>query len=545
MEARLAPPDTRPSDREKDSPDINQRERSASRYWIGSILLLGALLRLVGLGSSSLWYDEGASLYLGEYLTEFTAFFDPTQNIEPPANGLLTGLWSSLVSQVSSTGVSSACHDFLLRLLPCLFGIVNCFLVYRLTRRLYVSPWTARCAALLFAVSPFQIYYAQELRIYSETITLALLSVTFMVDALRRDRVGDWAGYVGSLAVLMYSHFFSMWIVFTLNVAFVAMSWKYGNRLWRWTAANAILMVLIAPALYMAFTFHAATQDLSIPWYPNPTWKTGLLTAKAFFAGYSPTAWAYWPLALGGLGLWLWGITRWRGATAETNLVICLTWIPIVGCVWVWGRADFSFYEHRLFIFSGVAMLIGVARGITCLGRPGIGALVALLLCMMPALSDHYRHRIHPTIEHRLGVFDKVDFRFVARILEDQWQPGDRLVYANLFSAYPMRHYFPKDQVHLGWDQTTVAKYIQLLGHEELLRNHQLMPVPHDEAIAGATRIWFLTTTGITFESQPFSEHIRRWLASFSVLDGTWESDGVKLQCYVPIPGKTAPPEFE
>ena len=504
----------------------------SSRVPLVAIVLLGAVLRLAGLASASLWYDEGASLYLGHYLATPLALFDAAKNTEPPVNALVTGLWEGVVCAISPTGPLDAAHDFLLRLLPCGFGILNIVLVHGVTRRLFGCATTARCAAFLFAIAPFQIYYAQELRIYSLYVTLALVSVGCMAGAVSENRFRYWAGYVLSLSLLLYCHYISIWLLFTLNMAFVLLLPCYRRHFWRWTAANALVMLLIAPALYRAFAMHASVQDLEVPWYPNPTWKTALITFKNFFAGYSPRAWVYWPLFVIALGLWGFGL-RWRGKAPDgIVLVACVTIVPVAGCAWVWGRADFSFYEHRLFIFSGVAALIGVARGIVLLGRPGCAALAFMVLLTLPALADHYQGRLHPIAEHRLGVFDKVDYRDAVRALDAQWQPGDRLIYANLFSAYPLFHYFDHDQMQIGWSPETEAYLIYSLGNGPLLREHKLLPVPKEEAIAGATRIWYLRTQGITFESQPFSDRIQAWLETVATPETVQHFDGVTVQCF-------------
>lgn len=496
------------------------------------ILVLAAVLRLAGLGSASLWYDEAASLYLGRYITEPTALFDSTHNTEPPVNALITGLWAGLIGVLSPTDVTDPAHDFLLRLLPVLFGILNVFLVYRLTRRLYGCTGTALCAALLFALAPFQIYYGQELRVYSLYITLALLAVECMLGALSEGRPRHWAGMVATLTMLMYSHYFSMWLIFTLNVAFVLRLAKYKHLLWRWTLANGILMALIAPALYRAFTLHGEVQEITIPWYPNPTWKTGLITFKTFFAGYGPTAWAYWPLFLLGLVLWLSGL-RWQARDRDgTVLIACLTWLPVVGGIVLWARADFSFYEHRLFLFSGVAALMGVARGIHNARRPGLVAFALYLLFTLPCLADYYQGKLHPVAMHRLAMWDKVDFRGAARAMDERWQEGDRLAYTSHFSAYSMMHYAPHDQVRIGWGLEDEDVFIQTMGHEALLREHHLMPVPKEQAILGATRIWLLATHGNTFEWQPTTDRIRAWLATRATPGESITLDGLTVTCF-------------
>ncbi len=514
------------------APDSPVGRRSLVPPLLVAILLLAALLRLAGLGTFSLWYDEGASLYLGRYLETPAALFDRNHTAEPPLNAVVTGLWAGLVDTISPTDVTSPLHDALLRLLPALLGILNCFLVYQVSRQLLGSDRNAALAAFLFAIAPFQIYYAQELRIYSLYVTLALLAVAATERALADGAPRYWAGYVVALTLLMYSHYFSMWLIFSLNVAYLTLLPRYRHRLGHWTGANALLMLLIAPALYQAFAMHAEVQTLEVIWYPSPTWKTAFITFKTFVAGYSPATWAYWPLFLLGLALYLLGLVRRAQWDTGTALIVCLTWVPLIGGVWLWGQADFSFYEHRLFLFSGVMALIGIALGLGQLGRWGLPALVGVTLFTVPCLNDYYRGHLHMAPMHRIAMWDKVDFRGAARLLNENWRAGDRLVYTSHFGAYPLYHYFSGDQVRIGWGPEDEVLFIKTMGHEAILRAHHLMPVPKEQAIAGAHRIWLLRTQGLTFEWQPSTDRIAAWLATQGTPVASHALDGVSLTAF-------------
>lgn len=499
-----------------------------------AVLLVAAALRLWQLGAFSLWYDEAASLYLGQHSIAPAVLFDTDLSPEPPVNPVLTRCWQVLVDTVFDLPVTSPWHDLLLRLMPFSFGLAAVPMVYLLGLRLFQDRTAALYAMALFAISPFQIRYAQELRVYSLYVLLALVAVWCMMCALEGERKWPWAGMVAALAVLMYSHYFAMWLIFTLNVAFVLLLWKYKRHFWTWTGANVVLMVLIAPALYRAFAMHAETQQIEIPWYPNPNWKTPFLTFKAFFAGFGPSAWAYWPLFILALLLWIVGLRRYRTHSPALILVACLVWAPLLGCTWLWGGADFSFYEHRIFIFSGAAAILGVGWGLATLGRWGLPAMAIMTLLTAPGLVDYYAGRLHPVEMHRLAMWDKVDFRGAARYLEIHWAPGDRLVYASHFSAYPMYHYFPRDQSRMGWDESDVPMFIRTMGHEAILRDHNLMPVPKEEAVSGAKRLWFLTTEGATFEWQPTTDRLLAWMETRYAYQEEARFDGVILRLFVP-----------
>ncbi len=108
-------------------------------------------------------------------------------------------------------------------------------------------------------------------------------------------------------------------------------------------------------------------------------------------------------------------------------------------------------------------------------------------------------------------------------------------IYANLFSSYSLFHYFDHDEVQIGWSLETETYLIRVLGHEALLREHRLLPVVKEEAIAGASRIWYLRTHGLTFESQEFSDRIQGWLESVAAPAEIQHFDGVTVQCFTPV----------
>ncbi len=496
------------------------------------LCVLGVLLRLYGLGDPSLWYDEAASLYLGDHADSVAALLEPAYTVEPPLNTVLTAGWAALVDGLFPLAVTDPHHDFLLRLLPFLFSVLTLPVVYFLARRLFRDERSACLALFFFAIAPFQIYYAQELRVYSVVVLFALLALWFMVEALEEGRLIAWVGLVAALTLLMYAHFITMWYIFALNLAFVLLLPRYKHRFWSWTAANAVLMLLIAPMLQRAFAMHAEVQDIVYPWYPNPTWKTVLITFKNFFAGYGPKAWAYWPLFILAVGLNAAAWKAWRTDRTALTLLTALVWVPVIGCALHWGLSDFSFYEHRLFIVSGAAAILLAARGAALMGRRGLVPAAALAVFTIPCLADGYAGRLHPIPMHRLAMWEKVDFRSVAAHLERNAAPGDRLLYASHFSAYPMMHYYAGDQTRVGWSEADEEESIKTMGHEAILRSHSLMPVPKEEAVADAERIWLLRTEGTSFEWQPTTDRISGWLDTDFEIQEILRWKGVVLTLY-------------
>jgi uncharacterized membrane protein len=118
---------------------------------LAAIVVLGGLLRFCGVGAQSLWVDELWSIKaagIGEVLSPAAIF----SNIQGPAHAVLV---HALAYLSDAEGV--------LRSISALFGTATIVVVYALANDLFDRK-TALLAALLTAVSPFLIWYSQELR---------------------------------------------------------------------------------------------------------------------------------------------------------------------------------------------------------------------------------------------------------------------------------------------------------------------------------------------------------------------------------------------
>jgi uncharacterized membrane protein len=113
------------------------------------ILLLTAFaLRLYRLDHQEIWGDEAHSVYVTSLPLLSTV--SPRIETNPPLYHLLLYFWVRL------TGSSV----FALRFLSLVLGVLTVPLVYRLARLAFGVP-VGLLAALLCAISPFQVYYSQ------------------------------------------------------------------------------------------------------------------------------------------------------------------------------------------------------------------------------------------------------------------------------------------------------------------------------------------------------------------------------------------------
>ena len=178
-----------------------------------SLLALG--LRLIRLSYQPLWWDEGWSLYFAttsiRNMLELTAV-----DIHPPLYYLLLHFWIRLFGP----GVISV------RLLSVLIGTATVPLLYAAGRRLS-GHRGGLLAAFLLAISPFHIYYSQEVRMYGLVTLFGVAALTFATQWDARERypgLKPWVGYVLAATAALYTAYYAAFLLLALNL-YVLIRW--------------------------------------------------------------------------------------------------------------------------------------------------------------------------------------------------------------------------------------------------------------------------------------------------------------------------------
>jgi uncharacterized membrane protein len=162
-----------------------------SRLPLLLILLAGTGLRLFRLGSASLWYDETVSVMLaGSPLRELLRH--TAGDIHPPGYYLLLRGWLLLSGYPTGHADPSGNGlEFASAFLSLAAGVLLIALVYALARRVGGHP-AALWAAGLVALSPFNLWYSQEVRMYTTGACLGALVLYALLRAtgLRHPNAG-------------------------------------------------------------------------------------------------------------------------------------------------------------------------------------------------------------------------------------------------------------------------------------------------------------------------------------------------------------------
>jgi hypothetical protein len=133
---------------------------------VGLILTLGAYLRLDQFWfNRSLWLDEAFianQVARGDWASFFSLPMEYS-HFAPPMFGVMGRLSVALFGD----------SDLSLRIYPQLCALISLPLFYALTRRL-LTPWAVLISLFLFAISPFLILHASNLKQYSSDVTFTL-----------------------------------------------------------------------------------------------------------------------------------------------------------------------------------------------------------------------------------------------------------------------------------------------------------------------------------------------------------------------------------
>ena len=260
------------------------------------ILFFAFALRLFRLGMPSLWYDETVSLYLARQdlgsLTQHTA-----GDIHPPFYYYLLHFW----------GQFAGWSEFSSAFLSLFFGVLLIALVYRVARDWFPPSPAQRgkvgvgvIAAFLVAVSPYNLWYSQEVRMYTLGATLGLASTFFFVRLLSsqqstvnsRQTWRDLIAYASISALGLYTLYYSVFLLAFQNlIALVRIVRnaqftirKFQSRITNYELSTWIFSQLLTFIFFLPWFPIAVRQSIDPP---VPPWRSFIALPNVLLESFS------------------------------------------------------------------------------------------------------------------------------------------------------------------------------------------------------------------------------------------------------------------
>ena len=495
-----------------------QAQQRKSTMLMIALMLLGTVLRVWRLGTHTLWLDEAFSLWLGRQ--SIGPMLDWIQGIDqhPPLYYLLLHTWVRIFGE----------SELALRLLSAYLGILIIPVCYRLSRSL-AGPRVAGWTALLVTIAPFQVYFAQEVRIYTLLALLAGLALISFVRILSGVREGKvawaWVGYVLFSAAALWTHNTALFLPLAVNAIMLTL---YLVRRWheggishitlpppgRWVLAQCAILAAWAPWLPVMVRQSAAVYRHF--WIPAPTLERVLGTLGVLWVGPVPLP-AVWTVgvALVWAGLVGLGIARLRTRPTRLGIVLALFLIPFGGelLVSLWRPI---FYDRTL-IWISLLLYILLGAGIAALRRWRLAWLGALLVVFISgrALYEYHYH------------FEKEAWDAAAALVTERAQPGDVILFNAAWVQIPFDYYYQQ------YEDRLVAEHglpVDLFERGELEPQMTVADLPRLRTLASThERVW------LVYSHAQFSDPhalIPDTLAGLFTTQTVWSFEGIKIYLY-------------
>jgi mannosyltransferase len=401
------------------------------RRSLGLLIVAGGFaLRLYGLGAQSLWYDETVSAYLAsQSIPDLIAH--TARDIHPPGYYLLLHVWTRLAG-------SSA---FALAFFSLACGVLLIALTYALAHRL-LGRGVALWSALLVAVSPYNLWYSQEVRMYTLGAVLGMLALWCALN-VERNSLTSAAGYALAAALGLYVLYYFAFLLLALNL-YIILSLLHRRQLQplrTWLVAQAAVLILYLP--WLSTAWRQATQP------PVPAWRAFiplrivLLEAwTALSLGQSVQVAYVWPLLILTGTLFLLGLIfrRTRPRPTATSLppdpgvgfsgqglLAVYTFGPLA-LIYLASYIAPLYHVRYVFTYSPPFYVL-LGAGLAWLARR-IWPLAAVAGLVVLGGSAFSILQMHANPEYAAD-----DFKSAVEFIAQHWRPGD-VVLINAGYAY-------------------------------------------------------------------------------------------------------------
>lgn len=448
---------------------------------------MGFVLRLYRLGANSLWYDETVSVVLAQ--SELAELIRHTAgDIHPPLYYVLLHFW----------GRVAGWSEFAMAFVSLWFGVLLVAVVWRVTRA-WTSPQpsplqgegvatsplpsplqgegvVALVAALFVAISPYNIWYSQEVRMYTLGALLGLLSVYFLRNMLAQKNFfsRDFFAYVLFTTLGFYTLYYFVFLMAFQYVYAASRVWQIANR--QKHIPNGKLLTAYRPLLTFSLA-QVALFLLYLPWLgiafrqatdpPVPPWREFIEFPRVFLETFSALAFGQavdWNvfgvfalLLFIPIGALWWRKERIRNSrfkiqnSVSAMFLLGYFLIPLA-CIYLFSLWKPLYHVRYMFTYSpafyilAAYALVNLASEFQNARRAhaprwlyGLGVLAILVSIGFFLVSGFSLYNFWHNPQYA-----EDDLRGAVHYIAERWRPGDVII-VNAGYAYPaLVYYFPE-----------------------------------------------------------------------------------------------------
>lgn len=524
---------------------------------LGIILLLALTLRLYNLDKNDLWYDETFNV-LHEWgldrLPSFNKLLDGDFLIKNQdylkfyTHGFVF-YWQKFFGK----------SEFVLRLSSVIFALLSIAFLYLFVREIF-GVKTAYLTSFLLAISPFSVYYSQELTPYSAISLLTLFATYSFLKILKTSEKKYFLIYVISNILNIYLHYLTFFVLLSFLLFFIFKLKEYKYLLKKIFVIHIIILIFLIPmalSIYPNLKLllqHTIDPDFSeFPiWRERIPFKILAFTFKNFSIGYNLD---YFSI-LGKFAfvlyfiLFLIGVYKNIGRLELRLFLVCFLF-PIFLLFFV---SQFKVcYVDRYFFSVFPFYLVIVGLGIKALTKRVL--LVSIVLIIMSlnlfGLKNYYLYSLPRDHMQHIGVVGRQHTRGIAEVISKEYKKGDRILHTCRNTVFPLKFYIKyfssNEDLNLEVDRGTVIFIPTFLKNKSLFNFDYNMLHPYSfsfteykpiKELERNDRIWLVFSSWYFMDLNMKEYEVVKIIKNNFKEDKTEEFEGVKLYLFTKITKK-------
>ena len=357
-----------------------------SKFIPAFIAILGGFTRFYNIGLRSLWLDEAITVNLAWSGIRDIILNRASTGIHPPLYFILIRMWILIFGD----------SEVALRSFSAIFSVISIPFIYAFTKSIF-DPATAVISSLLFALSPFQLYYSQEARMYPLLTFFFILSLYL----LNRWTCGEFRSEKRILAILstvnvlsLYTHIYSIFYILSQNIFVFLTKFRERETLKRWIICQLIVAICFLPWVYVIVKnrtpeVYQGKQTLSLTVIKNSFLEVNLGYVRSIFARGNLLDYIFFFFLIL-LIIGLFPPYRDKKGFLLTCLYIFLPFLLLIV-----ASLEKSFFSARYLSPFIIGYFILLARGIRRLRFYPLVSLILLIIVVIDSYAIYnYYHRL-------------------------------------------------------------------------------------------------------------------------------------------------------
>jgi len=446
---------------------------------LGIPLVLALVVRLIGIASRPIWYDEAFAVLFAEkglgamLLGTLSSVGTAAADVHPLGYYTLLWGWMGLFDESLLS----------VRALSVIASLVTIVVTYFLARELFGSP-TAIAASILVALSPFQVHYGQEIRMYAFLGLWLVLATYCYWRGSQSEKWQWWLGFAIFAALGQYTHNLAGFYLLALALwPLFSHDWRVLKRV---AVAGCASLVLYLPWLIQLPAQFARVNQAYWIERPGPYRLLTLLLAFVTDLPLPPPQLGFGlfvALSVTILAL-IQTVRAARHKDPQSLQAVWVLYLAFAAPLFVFLFSQWKpVYLERAFLPSGVLFCIWVAWMLTQANTSRVARIMMILILAAGFSVGLYQHVTY-------GGFPYAPYDEIAESLRSYEKAGDVIVHSSKLSFLPTVYYdrslpgrYLADPPGSGVDTLALSTQ-QVLGLE----------ASSDMALAvgDARRVWFV-----------------------------------------------------